>query len=73
MAFGDSLNDMSMMQAVGYSIAMENADPELKRHCRYQVGSNEEQSVLSTIERYLSEGDLDFMQEYELNPEVTHG
>lgn len=72
-AFGDSLNDMSMMQAVGYSIAMENADPELKRHCRYQVGSNQEQSVLSTIERYLSEGDLDFMQEYELNPEVTHG
>lgn len=49
-AFGDSLNDLTMMQAVGYSVAMDNADPELAQICRYQIGTNNEQAVLDVLE-----------------------
>lgn len=49
-AFGDSLNDLTMMQAVGYSVAMGNADPELAQICRYQIGTNNEQAVLDVLE-----------------------
>lgn len=49
-AFGDSLNDLTMMQAVGYSVAMGNADPELAQICRYQIGTNNDQAVLDVLE-----------------------
>lgn len=64
MAFGDSLNDYTMMQAVHYSVAMGNADPELAEVCRYQIGSNQDQAVIDTLERYVQEGSLSFMEAY---------
>ncbi|MGO4936368.1 HAD-IIB family hydrolase [Fundicoccus sp. Sow4_H7] len=67
MAFGDSLNDESMMKEVKYSVAMKNADHDLADSCRFQVESNEDQAVLSTLERYLKEGNLDFMEEYRIH------
>ncbi|UUX34963.1 HAD family hydrolase [Fundicoccus culcitae] len=67
MAFGDSLNDESMMKEVLYSVAMENADHDLADSCRFQVGSNEDQAVLTTLERYIIEGNLDFMEEYRIH------
>ncbi|MDK6805640.1 HAD family hydrolase [Aerococcus sp. UMB7834] len=64
MAFGDSLNDASMMGEVGYSVAMANADPDLKSLCRYEIGSNNEGAVLQVIDRYLQAGNLDFMADF---------
>lgn len=60
-AFGDSLNDVSMMQASYYSMAMANADPDLKEYCRFEVPSNEEDGVLITLEKYLDQENLDFL------------
>ena len=54
MAFGDSLNDLSMMQVVEHSVAMSNADEALKQHCCYEIGSNEEQAVIATLEQLLA-------------------
>lgn len=64
MAFGDSMNDLTMMQEVTYSIAMGNSDPELAKACTYQIGTNNEQAVLETIEKYLEDDNLDFLSNY---------
>lgn len=64
MAFGDSLNDYTMMTSVNYSVAMENADPELSQVCQYQIGSNQEQAVIKILETFIEEGSLDFMTDY---------
>ena len=45
MAFGDGENDIEMMQAVGLSVAMENAKPALKSVCRATTLSNNENGV----------------------------
>lgn len=34
-AFGDGLNDIEMLQAVGVGVAMGNAHPEVKKHAEY--------------------------------------
>lgn len=67
MAFGDSMNDLTMMQEVDYSIAMGNADPDLTAHCAYQIASSNEQAVLTTIEEYLAKKDLSFLENYRIN------
>ena len=33
MALGDNLNDVSMLERVGYPVAVENAMPEVKSSC----------------------------------------
>ena len=66
MAFGDSLNDETMIKAVEYSIAMGNADPDLVAFCQYQIGTNEEQAVLDVLEQLTSETNLAFMQQYKI-------
>ena len=67
MAFGDSLNDESMMKEVKYSVAMSNADTDLALHCQYKIGSNEEQAVIDILERLVKEPDAQFMDQYEMN------
>ena len=62
-AFGDSLNDLPMMAYAKYSVAMANADTDLKAHCVYEIGSNEEQAVITVLEDYLKTGQLDFLPE----------
>lgn len=49
MAFGDYLNDLELLQAVGESYAMENALPEIKRAARHIAPSNDEDGVLRVI------------------------
>ena len=54
MAFGDYLNDASMMAACGVGFAMANAHPDLKRLCgRVTQGTNDEDGVLRTLCSYL--------------------
>ena len=55
-AFGDYLNDYSMMKAVGHSFAMANAHPDLKKIARYETVSNNEAGVLAGIRRLIDEG-----------------
>lgn len=64
MAFGDSLNDKSMMEYAKFSVAMENADEELKEICNYEIGTNEDQAVLDILEKRIETGNMDFMKEY---------
>lgn len=64
MCFGDSLNDYSMMQVSDYSIAMGNADPQLTEICNYQIGHNNDQSVLEVLEEMIRNKTLDFLERY---------
>lgn len=70
MAFGDSLNDETMMLAVKYSVAMGNADEDLAQLCRYQIGTNNEQAVIEVLEQLAIETDLSFMAQYERTAHV---
>lgn len=65
-AFGDSLNDLDMMEKVTYSIAMSNADDDLKKYCRYEIGSNEDQAVLDVLSEYLEKESLKFLEAYKI-------
>lgn len=49
MAVGDNLNDKSMLEVVGYPIAMENALPELKDIASYVTDTNEQSGVAKAI------------------------
>jgi Cof subfamily protein (haloacid dehalogenase superfamily) len=49
MAFGDYLNDCDMMALCEYSYAMANAHPDLKKICRFETSSNDENGVIEAI------------------------
>lgn len=53
MAMGDAPNDLSMLEYAVHSVAMENADDEVKRICRYQTLSNDACGVAHMIMRVL--------------------
>lgn len=54
MVFGDSLNDYSMMSMdFGATVAMGNADEEIKKAAKYVTKSNAEDGVAYTIEELL--------------------
>ncbi len=52
MAFGDYLNDVSLLPRAKYSYAMENAHPELKKLANYIAPTNEEAGVAKVILEY---------------------
>ena len=52
MAFGDGLNDLSMLRAAGVGVAMENACPEAKQAADYLTGSCDESGVAAAIKRF---------------------
>lgn len=52
-AFGDYLNDVEMLQAVGYSFAMGNAHPELKAVAKFSVPNNNQGGVLFGVRRLM--------------------
>ena len=58
MAFGDYYNDIEMLDRAYYSYAVENAEAEVKAHCRFRTESNAACGVLSAIEAYLKENNL---------------
>lgn len=53
MACGDSGNDLAMLKAAGLSVAMANAEPEIRAAAVYQTASNEEDGVAKAIERFV--------------------
>ncbi|WP_028400169.1 Cof-type HAD-IIB family hydrolase [Ectobacillus panaciterrae] len=53
MAIGDSNNDLSMLQKVGYSVAMGNAKDEIKNVCTATTLKNDENGVAHAIYQYL--------------------
>ena len=54
MVLGDSLNDYSMMEMdFGATIAMANADEEIKKVAKYMTKSNQEDGVAYVIDEML--------------------
>ena len=54
MVFGDSLNDYSMMEMdFGATVAMANAEEEIKRIAKYETKSNDEDGVAYAIQEML--------------------
>lgn len=56
MALGDNLNDYSMLEVAGYSVAMENADPIIKNLCDFTTKTNSNDGVAFAIEKALKGG-----------------
>ncbi len=52
LAFGDGLNDMSMIQSAGVGAAMSNGIPELKEIADYIAPSNNENGVAEGVKRF---------------------
>ncbi len=50
-AFGDGINDVSMMQSVDVPVAMGNAIEDLKIHCDVVIGTCEEHGLVEGFER----------------------
>ena len=55
MAFGDSENDIEMLELAGMSYAMENGDERVKKVVDYLAPANTEAGVLQVLEKYLEE------------------
>jgi len=53
MAIGDNYNDVSMMERVKYSVAMGNANDDIKKVCNYVTDSNEQNGVAHAIQKFL--------------------
>lgn len=53
MAIGDSNNDVSMLQKVRYSVAMGNANDDIKAICTMTTLSNDENGVAHAIYKYM--------------------
>ena len=49
MAFGDGMNDFTMVEAAGCGVAMANAEPEVKRVAKIVTSSNDEDGVAKVI------------------------
>ncbi len=52
-AIGDSYNDVSMLEAAGYSVAMGNARSDIKANCDWVTATNEEHGVAKALERLM--------------------
>ena len=64
MAFGDSENDIEMLQLAGISYAMENADPRVKTVADHLAPANTEAGVLKILENYLRKGESQWLSNY---------
>ena len=53
MAFGDGMNDFTMVEAAGLGIAMSNAEPEVKRIAKWIAPSNDEDGVAVGIAKWV--------------------
>ena len=60
-AFGDSINDISMIKTAGVGVAVENARDELKEVADYVCPSNDNDGVAEVIEMIL-DGSFDFVR-----------
>ncbi|WP_224061440.1 HAD-IIB family hydrolase, partial [Staphylococcus aureus] len=55
MSIGDNLNDLSMLEKVGYPVAMENGAEEVKKIAKYVTDTNENSGVGKAIMKLLRE------------------
>ena len=55
MAFGDNMNDMDMLNAAGWSVAMGNGDEALKRAARIIAPADSDDGVAKVIYTYVLE------------------
>lgn len=53
LAIGNSQNDMAMLEAAGISVAVANAEPEIRKAADYVTTSNNEDGVAAAIEKYI--------------------
>ncbi|MGI6587240.1 MAG: Cof-type HAD-IIB family hydrolase [Peptococcia bacterium] len=53
MAIGDSPNDVEMIKYAGFSVAMENAIPQLKEQVDYVTLSNNDDGVAEVLEKFV--------------------
>lgn len=53
-AFGDTYNDVEMLQAVKYSYIVANAAAEMRKYAKYVTKSNDEYSVLKVLDELLA-------------------
>jgi len=53
MAFGDAANDIEMLQAVGYGIAMGNATDDVKQIAKETTLCCEEDGIVHTLKKYM--------------------
>lgn len=53
LAIGDNENDISMLQAVGISAAMENAEDDVKQAAKFVAGHNEEDGAAHFLEEWV--------------------
>ena len=49
--FGDSMNDLEMIDTVGYSVCMANGDPVIKSHSDYVCPSVQEDGLAIAFEK----------------------
>lgn len=54
MAFGDTFNDLEMLDAVGHSYAVANADQEVLDRARFTAQSNEDHGVMQVLDTLLN-------------------
>jgi hydroxymethylpyrimidine pyrophosphatase-like HAD family hydrolase len=54
MAFGDGLNDLSMVKMAGTGVAMANAAPEVLAAADYVTLSNDDDGVAAALRHFLS-------------------
>ena len=55
MACGDGMNDLEMLKAVGFAVAMENGVDEVKEVADYVTVTNDEDGVAKAIEKFVLE------------------
>lgn len=53
MAFGDGMNDFTMVEAAGLGVAMANAEPEVKRVAKWIAPSNDDDGVAAGLEEWV--------------------
>lgn len=53
MACGDGMNDYEMIKAVGFGVAMANADEAVKQVADYITATNDEEGVAKAIEKFV--------------------
>ncbi|WP_421532649.1 HAD family hydrolase [Lelliottia amnigena] len=53
MAFGDTYNDIEMLEAVDYSYIVKNANKEMRKHAKYVTDSNDEFGVTNIIDKVI--------------------
>ena len=56
LAAGDSPNDIAMLELAGVSVAVDNAEPEVKETASYTAPSNDEDGVAEAVERFVLAG-----------------